>query len=270
MPKKKTKKVVIILINIISISLLVGGGFGLKIVLDNKEDYNRSSIMIDDLSKLYNISMDNTQMQDPTNSNENQDTTVRYENYSNKSFEELLKINNDTVGWLKVNNTKIDLPVVKASNNNYYLTKNFRKEYSYVGWIFADYRNKFDPLSKNTIIYGHSMRNTDGIMFGTLKNVLTPEWLNNSDNYTITFNTTHKNMKWQVFSIYTLPVTDDYLRVNFNDDIDYTNFIKMIKDRSIKNFNVEVTSDDNILTLSTCYINSDNRLVVHAKLIKTT
>lgn len=267
MPKKKNKKVVIILINIISISLLVGGGFGLKTVLDNKKDYDRSSIMIDDLANLYNISRDNTEMQDPTENN-NEDTTVRYETYSNKSFDELLKINSDTVGWLKVNNTKIDLPVVKASTNNYYLTKNFRKEYSYVGWVFADYRNKFDPLSKNTIIYGHSMRNTDGIMFGTLKNVVTQEWLSNPDNYTITFNTIYKNMKWQVFSIYSLPVTDDYLRVNFNDDTDYTNFIKMIKDRSIKDFNVEVSATDNILTLSTCYINSENRLVVHAKLIQ--
>ena len=112
------------------------------------------------------------------------------------------------------------------------------------------------------------MKNGPGLMMSSLKNVLDNSWLNNSDNLQITFDTPNKNMKWQVFSIYTTPVTDDYLRVNFDSDADFINFTNMLKNRSIRNFGVTINGDDNIITLSTCYLNADNRLVVHAKLIK--
>ncbi len=181
-------------------------------------------------------------------------------------FSELLKINDETVGWLKIKNTNINYPVVKHSNNSYYLDHSYYKQKNGHGWIFMDYRNNSEVLDKNTIIYGH--RNNYNVMFAQLKNVLDKSWYTKESNLTITFNTVKQNLKWKIFSIYTLKNTDDYLNVYFNNDIAYSNFLNKIKKRSIHDFDVEVSTDDNILTLSTCYNNSEYRLVVHAKLIK--
>ena len=183
-----------------------------------------------------------------------------------QSFDKLKKINNETVGWLKVNNTKIDMPVTQHSDNEYYLNYSFYKKRNYHGWVFVDYRNDMKNLDKNTVIYGH--RNNIGIMFGTLKKVLNKSWYTNKDNQIITFNIPGKEMKWQIFSIYTIKSTNDYIQVKFPTDSSYTDFLNKMKKRSIYNFGVNVGKDDKILTLSTCYKNANNRLVVHAKLIK--
>ena len=72
---------------------------------------------------------------------------------------------------------------------------------------------------------------------------------------------------WQVFSVYHLPTTSDYLMTDFGSESDFSEFIKMIYSRSAYNFGTSVSTNDKILTLSTCYAN-DEKLVVHAKLIK--
>lgn len=195
-------------------------------------------------------------------------TEIKEENEYTKKYSKILselkKINNETIGWLKVNNTNVDYPVVKHSDNSYYLSHSFSKKTNQNGWLFADYRNKINPLDNNTIIYGH---NDGNIMFGSLKKVLKKEWYNNSNNHTITFDTESGSSKWKIFSIYTTPVTNDYLIVNFKSKDNYNNFLQTIKQKSIYNFNTDINSNDKILTLSTCYNDSDNRLVVHAKKI---
>ena len=104
-------------------------------------------------------------------------------------------------------------------------------------------------------------------MFGTLRNALTNGWLDNINNYVFKISTPYENSLWQVFSIYHIPTTSDYLRINFSNDADFDSFIKMLTDRSAHNFNTNVTSSDRIITLSTCY-NESERVVLHAKLIK--
>lgn len=183
-----------------------------------------------------------------------------------QTWDKLLKINNETVGWLKVKNTKINMPVTQHKDNKYYLNYSYYKKKNTHGWVFVDYRNDTKKLDQNTIFYGH--RNNLGIMFGSLKNVLNKSWYTNKDNQIITFNTLDKNMKWQIFSIYTIKNTTDYLTVNFGSEKSYTDFLNKIQKRSIYNFKVKLNSDDKIITLSTCYKNSNNRLVIHAKLIK--
>ena len=74
-------------------------------------------------------------------------------------FKALKEKNSDTIGWLKVNGTNIEYVVVKGTDNDYYLSHNFEKQNNSAGWIFADYRNKFDYTDYNTVIYGHNMKN---------------------------------------------------------------------------------------------------------------
>ena len=185
-------------------------------------------------------------------------------NMINVNFSDLKRTNPDVVGWLKVNGTNINYPFVQGSDNKYYLTHSFNKSYNAAGWVFLDYRNN-GTNNKNTIIYAHGR--TDKTMFGTLRKVLNNGWLNNTNNYVIKISTETENSLWQVFSVYHIPTTSDYLQTDFIDDVSYQNFLDIIKNRSSHNFNTNVTSTDNILTLSTCYNNSD-KMVVHAKLIK--
>lgn len=176
------------------------------------------------------------------------------------NFRELLDINSDTVGWIQVNGTNINYPIVQYHDNDFYLNHAFDRSYNNAGWVFLDYRNDMSSLDGNTIIYAHSR--LDKTMFGSLKNVLTNGWLSNSDNFVIKLSTPSKNTLWQVFSVYRIVETSDYLSTSISDD-----FVNMLVNRSGYNFNTNVTGSDHILTLSTCYNNSE-RVVIHAKLIK--
>lgn len=177
-------------------------------------------------------------------------------------FSKLKEINKDTVGWLKVNGTDIEYAVVKTNDNSYYLDHNFEKEYNKAGWIFADYKNKLDGTDKNIVIYGHNRR--DGSMFASLNNILKEEWYSNEENRKITFITENEEAVYEVFSIYQIEAEDYYITTNF-ENIEFLEYIQTVKNRSIKDFNIEVSEDDNILTLSTCGNNNDYRVVLHAK-----
>lgn len=176
-------------------------------------------------------------------------------------FETLKMTNNDIIAWIKVNGTNIEYPVVKSSNNEYYLTHSLDKSINTAGWVFADYRNKLDNNDKNIIIYGHNRR--DGSMFGTLKNILTEEWYKNKENQKIIFITENGEFEYQVFSVYNIELEDYYIQTDF-DENSYLNFINTIKNRSIYNFETEVTTQNSILTLSTCDDNNKYRVVLHA------
>ena len=183
----------------------------------------------------------------------------------NVDFSELKLINIDTKGWIQVNGTNINYPFVQTNDNKYYLTHSFDKTYNSAGWVFLDYRNNINQLSKNTIIYAHGR--LDNTMFGSLKNILNSGWLNNTDNHVIKLSTEKENTLWQVFSIYHIPTTSDYIQVNFNSNEEFKNWTSMLIDRSTYNFNTSVSENDNALTLSTCY-NDTEKVVLHAKLIK--
>lgn len=193
-------------------------------------------------------------------------TTTVYDIQYEKVFSTLQEINKDTIGWLTVNNTRIDYPVVQAKDNDYYLKRDYYQNKNRHGWIFMDYRNNPDELNENTIIYGHNLANQT--MFGTLRYALNSYWYKKSANQIITFNTPNENMKFQIFSIYTIPTTNDYLDITFPTTDAYQAYIDLVKGRSIYDFNIEVTTGDKILTLSTCANGNDKRLVIHAKLIK--
>lgn len=135
--------------------------------------------------------------------------------------------------------------------------------YNSAGWLFLDYRNNINN-NKNTIIYAYGR--TDKTMFGSLKTVLTNNWLSNTNNHIIKISTEKENTLWQIFSVYRIPTTSDYLQTDFNNENEYLDFLNMIKNRSFYNFITEINSEDKILTLSTCH--NKDKIVVHAKLIK--
>lgn len=173
--------------------------------------------------------------------------------------------NPDTVGWISVPGTSINYPFVQASDNEYYLYHSFNKAWSEAGWVFLDYRNTPDLNKKNQVIYAHGR--VDGSMFGTLTNVLDKNWQNNPDNRYVKISTDKYNSLWQVFSTYQIPTTSDYIVTDFHNEAHFNDFIYTIKSRSNYDYGINVTTNDQILTLSTC-VGFTDRAVLHAKLIK--
>lgn len=180
-------------------------------------------------------------------------------------FDELRNINSETAGWIQLGGTNINYPYVQTSNNDFYLKHSFDRSYNTAGWVFEDFRNKNDGSDKNMILYAHG-RN-DGSMFGTLRTILTNGWRNNSNNYIVRTATDSDSSLWQVFSVYRVEVTTDYIQTSFSSDAEFQKFVDMLKGRSVQDFGATVSGSDKILTLSTCY-NSKERVVLHAKLIK--
>lgn len=213
-------------------------------------DNNRNHKILKDLDIYINLDKENK------NKDENDDKI---------DFKGLKSINKNTVAYLIVNNTKIEIPVVKHTDNSYYLNHNFKREYNISGWVFADYKNKFDGTDKNIIIYGHNTK--DGSMFGTLKNALNKDWYSKKENLNITLITEKEESTYKIFSIYTIKPEDYYINTSFNEG-EFLKFLKKLKSRSINNFNVDLEESDKILTLSTCSSDGTKRVVVHAKKIE--
>lgn len=170
-------------------------------------------------------------------------------------FDYLYNINTDTVGYLNIDGIDIKYPVVKTTDNDYYLTHSFDKSKNVGGWIFMDYRNTNILEDKNTIIYGHNMK--DGSMFGKLKQ------LKNSDADTIYYYDKDNKYTYKIFSIYEIDAEEYYITTLFDCGNAYTEFLNKVKSRSIKEYSYEPKYEDNVLTLSTCSTNN-KRFVVHA------
>lgn len=276
--KNKVKELNLVLLKISIITLFI---LGVVLLVSYKLIEKKDNKKVEELNEIINEVINDTKIPLDDESVDNTDDSIYevddeyveennyinpyYKDYS-KYYNDLLELNSDTIGWISVNNTKINYPVVQSQDNNYYLDKAFDKTRNTAGWLFVDYRNNMDYIDKNTIIYGHGLfRN--GVMFSTLKNVLNENWYTNSQNLDIIFSIKEKKYTWKIFSIYTIDVTNDYLYTDFTTDEEFIEFINLLSNRSIYNFNVEVTASDKILTLSTCYKDDKHRLVVHAKMM---
>lgn len=241
---KKKSKILVTFIQIVLIAVIIFSG--IKIIEWIKSNKKNKDIM----SEIKENVVINNEMD-----SNNEEYKI--------DFAKLKQKNSDAIAWIKVNGTDIDFPVVKGTDNLYYLTHNFDKEKNKAGWIFADYRNKFDGTDKNIIIYGHNMKN--GSMFASLKDVIKEEWYNNENNKYIALITENENCKYQVFSVYQIETEEYYLQTNISN---FKEFVEKIKGRSKKKFNVDIKETDSILTLSTCADNTKYRVVLHAVKVK--
>ena len=267
---KKQKKINII-ISIISLALTITLIISIVHIFNWHED---NKDIEKDVNKIKNIveikEIDNGGNVEIINQPEKIEEFNPYWDYINMKlidvdFSELKKENSDTVGWIQVNGTKINYPFVQTTDNKYYLTHSFYKKNNSAGWVFLDYRNSIEELDKNTLLYAHGRKNNT--MFGSLNGILSSKWIKDTNNYVIKLSTEKENTLWQVFSIYHIPTTSDYLQIDFSSNEEFLEFANMLKDRSMYDFNTNVSGEDKILTLSTC-LNEQEKTVVHAKLIK--
>lgn len=171
----------------------------------------------------------------------------------------------DYRGWIKVDNTNIDYPIVQGKDNSFYLDKDINKNYVSSGSIFMNYLNHgFND--ENTVLFGHHMRNKT--MFAQLKKYKEKEFFYGNNNIEIEIKD-GKTLKYKVFSVYVTDANDNYIKTNFDNKSEYKEFLDKIKNKSIYKSDINVDENDKIITLSTCsYEFNDARMVVHGKLLK--
>ena len=182
-------------------------------------------------------------------------------------FHDLLAVNKHIVGWISIDNTKLNNPILQADNNDFYLTHNYKNRASRAGSVFMDYRNDALDVSRNTILYGHAMK--DGTMFGSLKNFLNQDYAN--AHRTIYVDTLYDGYDVEIFAAYETTIDFYYIETEFKTDEDFMHFIAEVDKRSTIDMNVDIGPDDKIITLSTCkdsVISDDHRFVVQGKLVK--
>lgn len=226
-----------------------------------KKDSNNTKKQIEKIQGI--TSIEEVEIEEP----EKFDPYYDYSNMSliNVDFKELKTINSEIIGWIQLKGTSINYPLVQTKDNEYYLNHTLDKSYNGAGWIFMDYRNNLID-DKNTIIYAHGR--FDETMFGPLRLLVQSGWATDSNNFYIKMSTENENTLWRVFSVYHIPTTSDYIQTVFTDDEEFLTFVQMLKNRSILTFKTEISKEDRIITLSTCY-NNKEKMVLHAKLINS-
>lgn len=195
-----------------------------------------------------------------------------------KKLEKAKEVNEDTQGWLYVPNTGIDYPVVQYTDNDYYLRLDYDKRWKFAGCIFADFRDigtNRDSLSRNYVIYGHNIntnhnkiRSTDE-MFALLMNFKELEFA--QQNQHIYYSTPEDEMVWEIFAAFYTDIEFDYINVEPHDEPTYQNLLDEARLRSEYIYDVDVTTSDKVITLSTCTYKFDTkeeqRFVVMARLV---
>lgn len=242
------------------------------------KEYKKSSDEYDNLENSYaadqeqeSENIDNLEDDDALQSISGQEVRTVFEDGEEKTlpvlknpidFTQLLSVNSDIVGWLRIRALDISYPVVQGKDNDYYLHRTFEKTDNFAGCLFVNSYNMGDFTDQNTIIYGHNMKN--GSMFGKLKNFSDPEVFKKSRYFWIF--TPDFIYQYRIFSASVVDKTGLTYQISFTDD-EFDQFISRAYSNSVvDNQGVTVTKEDRIVTLSTCTGDDSTRFVVMGKL----
>ena len=242
------------------------------------KEYKKSSDEYDNLENSYAVdqeqeseNIDNLEDDDALQSISGQEVRTVLEDGEEKTlpvlknpidFTQLLSVNSDIVGWLRIRALDISYPVVQGKDNDYYLHRTFEKTDNFAGCLFVNSYNMGDFTDQNTIIYGHNMKN--GSMFGKLKNFSDPEVFKKSRYFWIF--TPDFIYQYRIFSASVVDKTGLTYQISLTDD-EFDQFISRAYSNSVvDNQGVTVTKEDRIVTLSTCTGDDSTRFVVMGKL----
>lgn len=191
---------------------------------------------------------------------------LRFEDMENPiDFASLQAINEDIIGWIEVEALDINYPVVIGEDNDYYLHRTFRRQDNFAGSIFLDYMCRPNFSGRNTIVYGHNMKN--GSMFGSLKEFRNQETYDKSPYFWIY--TKDRIYQYEIFSCAEVGTYSEVYQIDFGTPEEFQNFIDVAKSRSVVGNDVDVSLRDTVVTLSTCTGNTETRFVVQGKRVRT-
>jgi len=179
-------------------------------------------------------------------------------------WDSLRSVNSDVIGWIYCEGTQINYPVAKCDNNDYYLTHLFNGKYNSCGTIFMDCGNDAKLGDRNTVLYGHNMR--DGSMFHSITEYENQDYYD--EHPVLYFLTPWKNYRVDLFSAHDSWLDSYGYNVSFASDSDYADFLSELTSDSDFTAAVKPAVSDRILTLSTCaYSYNNERYVLHGILV---
>lgn len=253
---KKPLKIVLTVLCIVFVCVFVFSGYKLYSTI---HEYKVAEKMYNGLSGQF-VTAGNKDKQQKTEEQEEE----REISPISVDFETLLAQNEDVAGWIYSAETPINYPVAKAEDNFYYLHRFLDGSYNASGTLFMDCLCEKDFSNRNSLIYGHNMN--DGSMFASLKQYNTQEYY---DQHPVMYlNTPTQNYRIELFAGYVTDADSDTYTIGFTDDAAYQAFLEKMKSQSDFSSNVEVGTEDKIVTLSTCsYEYYDARYVVQGKLV---
>ncbi|WP_315108825.1 class B sortase [Clostridium intestinale] len=247
--KSKKKRWTRLALLIISISALIYSAISLLFIFN---EYKKGEKEYESLQKYVNRDSKISEIED--------------KEILSVDFESLKKLNEDIVGWISFKDTEVNYPIVKGADNSYYLNHTFNKTENDSGSIFMDFENDSSFKDKNTILYGHNMKN--GSMFSILNKYMDKDFYKSTPYFWVY--TESEIYKCEIFSAYKTSANNSksYIK-NFSTDQEYEDFLKELKSSSLYDTGITVNKDDILLTLSTCTNNDkDSRFVVSSKMVK--
>ena len=237
--------------------LVIGTVYALQLLRNAARTKQVQEIHYSNTDTLITNESSQAPVSDNTNVQTKSSTTIQIRR---NPMSDLLEINPDTTGWIQIEDTRIDYPVVKGRDNEYYLNHDFHREQSITGAIFMDYRNVGDGSDPHTIVYGHGIR--DKSMFHDLVRFLDPTFYESHRD--IEMKTLYETVQYRVFAAYRTNTDVYFIRTKF-DDGSYREFVDGVRARTAHAWDTEVVRSDRLLTLVTCSPDlADGRLVVHA------
>lgn len=178
-------------------------------------------------------------------------------------FEALFQENQDIVGWLYCEGTPINYPVVRSSDNNYYLKRDLSGQYLVSGTLFTDYRNGTVGKDRNYIIFGHNMKN--GSMFGTLHKYKEQSY--REEHPTLYYFTPQATYRIETYAGFVVSTSSIIYMVN-PPEKEFRTFLEKAKEKSTFDSNTEIKDDDFVITFSTCSYEFDGaRYILIGKLV---
>ncbi len=252
----------IIILSLLIVILAISSFFIIKEFVENKKETE----IYEDLQEI--VIEENTDIE-----TRNVDTEIEKsegESSNKYNLENIAKINSDVVGWIKIENTNIDYPVMQ--NGDYYLHRNIYKNYSSHGTPYlAEYCNI--QYSDNLIIYGHHMN--DNSMFAQLDDYKKHSFYENHKyiKFYSYYNGITKEKTYEVAIAFKTVVYSDkgfkyYNYTNFSDVQELNDFIENCRKLEFYNTGIDINYGDKLITLSTCeYSQKNGRIVVVAKQI---
>lgn len=183
---------------------------------------------------------------------------------SEKDFVELWKESQEIVGWLACEGTVIDYPLMHTGNNDFYLKHLYNGEENSSGSLFLDYRNTGTFTDRNTVIYGHNMKN--GTMFRTLTNYKSQEYYD--EHPILTLYTPNGDYLVELLSGTVEDGTCEFVRFDFATDKELLEYIDALQSRSTFRSEVQAEPGDRLVSLCTCSYEWQNaRYMVVGRLV---
>lgn len=192
------------------------------------------------------------------------------ENERIKQVKTLKSENSDIIGWIEIENTKINYPVLQSTDDEYYLTHNYKKEKTEKGSIFLSKDYNWDRPSDNLQVYGHNLGN--GEMFQELLKYTDEKFYKEHPN--IRFTTANEDSIFEIIAVFKSKVyykSDKdvfryYYFINAETEKEYNEFVENAKKASLYKINATAKYKEQLMTLSTCsYHTEDGRFVVVAR-----